>query len=230
MFLSKVSNAMLSTGVEHPNSATRRRLQSRLDRMAETVSYYDGHADAYAAATMAIDTSNQVERFAAMLPSGGRVLDAGCGAGRDLMQLAALGLNPVGIDISATLVSLARRSGLPVEVADFRAHAFKPESFDGIWAMASLLHLERWELPGVLSSFSRILRPGGVLFASVKRGSGDVQDDTGRWFTLYDEEAWAGHLRAAGLEVIEVIGEPPSADGATGTVAPGWISSLARKK
>jgi SAM-dependent methyltransferase len=228
MFVLKVPDAMLSPGVQQPNSAASRALVPRRDRMAETVSYYDGHADAYAVATMAIDTSTQVERFAAMLPSGGRVLDAGCGAGRDLRQLAALGLDPVGIDISATLVSLARRSGVPVKVADFRSHAFEPQSFDGIWAMASLLHLERWELSGVLSSFSRMLRPGGVLFASVKRGSGDVRDETGRWFTLYDEETWSGHLRSAGLEVIEVVGEPASAGDATGTVSPGWISSLAR--
>ena len=220
---------MLTTGAEQPNQATGRGLAPRRDRMTDTVSYYDGHADAYAAATMAIDTSTQVERFAAMLPPGGLVLDAGCGAGRDLGQLAALGLNPIGIDLSATLVSLARRSGLPVEVADFRSHEFKEDTFDGIWAMASLLHLELWELPGVLSTFARALRPRGVLFASVKRGSGDVQDDTGRWFTLYDEKNWSDHLRSAGLEIIEVIGEPPSEKGATGTVAPGWISSLARK-
>jgi SAM-dependent methyltransferase len=220
---------MLSFGVERCKSDTRRGVAPRRDRILETVSYYDGHAEAYAAATMAMDTSSQVGRFATMLPQGGRVLDAGCGAGRDLKQLAALGLNPIGIDISAKLVSVARRSGLPVEVADFRTQEWEAETFDGIWAMASLLHLERWELSNVLSSFTRMLRPSGVLFASVKRGSGDVQDDTGRWFTLYNENTWAGHLRSAGLEVIEVVGEPPSTDGATGTVAPGWISSWARK-
>ena len=95
--------------------------------------------------------------------------------------------------------------------------------------MASLLHLEREEIVPALSGLAGLLRPGGVLFASVKRGCGRVRDDEGRWFTLHDEDGWSRHLRDAGMEVVEVEGEPPAARDAVGTVAPGWVCSLSRR-
>ncbi len=221
---------MLAMDVEQQRRLARRRGVAAADRLAGTIRYYDDHAAAYAASTMAIDTSDAIGRFTRLVPAGGRVLDAGCGSGRDLVQLAEAGLNPVGVDVSVGLAAIARRrSGLPVTVADLRTMDLEASSFDGIWAMASLLHLERRDLSDVLSSMHDALKPGGILFASVKRGVGDAEDDTGRWFTLYGEEEWARHLRDAGFEVIEVLGEPASGATATGTVAPGWISSLARR-
>ncbi len=219
---------MLSTGQN--GHVTEPRRMPRSDRMVGITKYYDDHAASYAATTMAIDTSRQLQRLVDLLPTGARILDAGCGSGRDLTQMARLGFKPVGVDASVGLARIARRnSGCPVHVGDLRSLAFEDASFDGVWAMASLLHLERSELPDVLSSFSHILRPGGVMFTSVKRGTGDVKDDTGRWFTLYDEDSWADHLRAAGLQVIEVIGEPASENAVGGKTGPGWISSLARR-
>lgn len=200
------------------------------DRLASTVRYYDRHAESYAASTRSIDTSERIQRFAALLPPHGRVLDVGCGAGRDLLQLGALGFEVSGLDISPALAAIARRaSRREVLVADLRTIDLPTEGFDGIWAMASLLHLGRSELPEVLLKLTSALRPGGTLFASVKRGVGEVVDGTGRWFTLHDEAGWRRRLVEAGLEVIELVGEPADAGAATGTVAPGWISSLSRR-
>lgn len=200
------------------------------DRRRSTSAYYEMFGEEYAAATMRLDVSEHVARFAGMLAPGARVLDAGCGAGRDLVALNEAGLDPVGLDSSTHLVRIARRlSGLPVTVGDLRTPPYGDASFGGVWAMASLLHLERGETTGALRKLGALLVPGGILFTSVKRGRGRQQDDTGRWFTLYDEAGWEGHLRQAGLEVLEVIGEPPGDGGAVGTVRPGWITSLSRR-
>lgn len=102
------------------------------------------------------------------------------------------------------------------------------ERFDGVWAMASLLHVQRDLIREAMASLASMLKPGGILFSSVKRGVGNAVDETGRRFTLYDEAHWATHLRGAGFEIIEITGEPPVDGSAVGTVAPGWISSLAR--
>ena len=199
-------------------------------RRASTAAYYDAHAEEYAAATIDLDVSKRIARFARMLPRGARILDAGCGAGRDLVGLGAAGLAPVGLDASARLATIARRvSGMPVSVGDILDTPFEPRSFDGIWAMASLLHLERRETTAAVRALAGLLVPGGLLFASVKRGEGQVRDDAGRWFTLHDEAGWERHLQSAGLDVIEIIGEPPASDGSVGAVRPGWISSLARR-
>lgn len=218
---------MLTAG--HDVTTRRSRLRT-VDRMADTIRYYDDHADWYAAKTMGIDTTPQLERFTALLPRGASVLDAGCGSGRDMLQLSERGFAPVGVDMSVELAAIARlTTGREVHVGDLRQLDFRPQSFDGIWAMASLLHLDRNELYDVLASFAVLLKPSGVFFASVKRGHGEVKDDTGRWFTLYDEVSWTGHLQQAGFDVIEVVGEPADPSEGTGSVAPGWISSLARR-
>lgn len=200
------------------------------DRRVSTAAYYEAFGEEYAAQTMRIDVSDQIARFAGMLLPGARVLDAGCGAGRDLVALAAAGLDPTGLDNSPCLVRLAERlSGLPVALGDLCAPPYEDASFDGIWAMASLLHLERGEVTSALRALGKLLVPGGVLFASVKRGQGQSRDDEGRWFTLYDELGWSRHLSEAGFEVLEVTGEAPGDRGAVGTVRPGWVSSLSRR-
>ncbi|HEX8555555.1 MAG TPA: class I SAM-dependent methyltransferase [Sphingomonas sp.] len=200
------------------------------DRQASTAAYYEVFGEEYAAQTMRIDVSDHIARFAGMLVPGARVLDAGCGAGRDLVALALAGLDPVGLDNSARLVRIAERtSGLSVALGDLRAPPYEVASFDGIWAMASLLHLERDETTAALRTLGELLVPGGLLFASVKRGVGQTRDNEGRWFTLHDEQGWDRHLREAGFELLEVTGEPPSDHGAIGIVSPGWISSLSRR-
>lgn len=212
------------------SSSRRRAGAAAARRRSSTAAYYDTHADEYAIATMSLDVSERIARFAGMLPPGSRVLDAGCGAGRDLIGLRAAGLHPVGLDTSPALVEIARQtSGGHAQVGDIRHPPFAPAYFEGVWAMASLLHLERGETTGALEALSTVLVPGGVLFASVKRGAGRVSDKLGRWFTLHDEKGWEHHLREAGLQVIEIVGEPPQPLGAVGSVRPGWISSLARR-
>lgn len=199
------------------------------ERRASTLAFYEGHAEAYASTTMALDVADRIARFARELPAGARVLDAGCGSGRDLVALRAAGFDPVGLDLSPRLARIAQsHSEALVEVGDLRSPPFDDASFEGIWAMASLLHLERDEVTGTLQILGRLLVPGGVLFASVKRGRGRVQDRDGRWFTLHDEEGWARHLKAAGFDIVELVGEPARRSGA-GSVAPGWISSIARR-
>lgn len=209
--------------------ARRTRGRALDDRLASTLRYYEANARDYAAATSRIDTSERISQFIALLPPVARVLDVGCGAGRDLSQFLSSGVQAVGLDLSPNLAEIARRqSGCEVIVGDLLAPP-RMTPFDGVWAMASLLHIERARIGEALASLASMLKPGGALFASVKRGTGEVVDDTGRWFTLYDEAQWASNLREASFDIVEITGEPPVDGSATGTVAPGWISSLARR-
>lgn len=203
---------------------------SAATRRRATAAYYERHAEDYASATMAINVSDSIARFATWLPSGARVLDAGCGAGRDLIALQAAGFRAEGLDISPSLAAIARKcSGLNVTIGDLRDPPFRHASFDGVWAMASLLHVEPGEVHGALVSLRNILVPGGIFFASVKRGAGQSRDTDGRWFTLHDEVSWGERLESAGFDTIEIIGEPPSAGNGTGSVRSGWVTSLARR-
>lgn len=194
-----------------------------------TRTFYEREAESYATKTASLKPSGHLASFVSLLPRNARVLDAGCGAGRDLAAFARAGVEAFGLDRSLRLSTIARLgTGRPVVTGDLRAPPFDPATFDGVWAMASLLHLEPEEVVPTLRSLSRLLRPQGLLFASVKRGVGPARDADGRWFTLHDELSWTRNLEAAGLQVLEVVGEPPETGG-TSTVSPGWLASLSRR-
>jgi SAM-dependent methyltransferase len=73
--------------------------------------------------------------------------------------------------------------------------------YDGIWACASLLHVQEMMMKDVMRRMVRALKPGGVLFASFKHGDGEMERK-GRTFTMVSEETLRGYM--AGLPVEEV--------------------------
>jgi SAM-dependent methyltransferase len=192
----------------------------------DTLRYYDDHAEDYARATLDIDMSPFYSPFLAMVPKGGTVLDAGCGSGRDTKTFIEMGYNVTSFDASATMAAFASRlTGTPVKRMRFQELAYDHE-FNGVWASASLLHVQRDELPEVVGKIERSLRPGGVLYASFKRGEGERTED-GRHFNDMTEE-----------QVTELFADHPSLSLTTIWVTPDarpersgdrWVNVLARK-
>ena len=132
--------------------------------------------------------SRQSQTFAKLLPEGGTVLDAGCGSGRDTRALRALGLQVSSMDASAALAREAEAFlGTPVEVLRHQEME-AVDTYDGIWAMATLLHVPRSELGDVFRRYARALHEGGIMLASFKVGDADGADSMGRWFTKFTQE------------------------------------------
>jgi len=150
-----------------------------------------------------------LDRLASLLAPGSLVLDVGCGPGFDAAALRAHGLRAIGLDRSTGMLGsgLAEWPGPRVQ-ADMRALPIR-SGVEGIWASASLLHLERDDVPGALAEFRRVLAPGGWLYLSVKGGSGGAWDekpygvDAPRWFTYWRGEEIDDALDAAGFDVTE---------------------------
>jgi len=149
-----------------------------------------------------------LERFAGLLGSGARVLDAGCGpAGHLAAFLAARGLSLLGVDVSPACVALARRAqpGLRFEVADLARLPFADGAFDGVVASYSLIYTPRALLPAAVAGLARVLRPGGLLLAAVKAGAdeGYIEDPLGSevrpWFTCLTLAELRALLVGAGL-------------------------------
>jgi SAM-dependent methyltransferase len=202
---------------------------SQVEAIDRTLAYYEANAVAYAAETLGAAVRPRVELFARQLGAGARVVDLGCGAGRDLRLLADFGLKPVGLDLSGALAALARGySQQPVVVGDLRLIPFRSEAFDGAWASASLLHLPRHELPRALAECRRVLKRGAPLAASVKLGRGAGTDETGRWYTYFFPDDWAGLLRASGFSdiIVDTDEELRSVDDVIRRVP--WLKSFSR--
>jgi ubiquinone/menaquinone biosynthesis C-methylase UbiE len=97
---------------------------------------------------------------------GNRVLDIGCGLGLDTAAFAAAGLRVVAADIVTGFLEIVKRrtSAASLVAVDMTEPCFRANSFDGIYALASFLHVPRDLAPAALADFARMLVPGGILF------------------------------------------------------------------
>ena len=173
------------------------------DVTATTVAHYERSADDFWAGTRAHDVSQNRNALLSHLEGEGpfALLDLGCGPGRDLHALAALGHEVVGLDGSPTFCEMARRhSGCEVWQQDFVRLALPPQRFDGVFANASLFHVPSRELPRVLADLHQALRPRGVFFASNPRGQDEEGFQGDRYGCYHHEETWCAFVRAAGFE------------------------------
>jgi len=169
-----------------------------------TLKYYQDNAQTFFDGTVNVDMSSLYETFTQHLAPGARVLDAGCGSGRDAKAFQEMGYRVEAFDASPAMVELAREhTGLPVKVMSFAEVDWK-EEFDGIWCCASLLHVPAVELPGVMRRLADALKPGGVWYVSFKYGDGEREVD-GRRFTDMDEVGLRKLvLVVRGIEIVEL--------------------------
>jgi SAM-dependent methyltransferase len=110
-----------------------------------------------------------------------RLLEIGAGTGQDSAFFASHGLDVLATDMSPAMVARCRAKGLDARVVDFSRLEFPAESFDAIYAMNCLLHVPNAELPAVLASIARILRPGGLFFLGVYGGSEATEEGPAEW-------------------------------------------------
>ncbi|QOW51479.1 class I SAM-dependent methyltransferase (plasmid) [Acinetobacter sp. YH12138] len=152
----------------------------------KTIDYYNQYADQFLQATLYVDMESLYQPFLAELPDSARILDLGCGSGRDTLAFKNKGYQVEAIDYSEELVKKATiLSGVKVKLQSFYDLS-GVAIYDGIWACASLLHCERSRLVEVIGKLISVLKPGGVLYMSFKYGNSDREKE-GRQFTDLDE-------------------------------------------
>jgi len=154
--------------------------------MTDTIDYYNQNATEFFESTASVNMSSLYLRFLALIPRHGKILDAGCGSGRDTLAFSKLGYAVDAFDGSDELARQAsKHTGLQINCLTFQTFSSEPQ-YDGVWACASLLHLPMQELPDALSRLWNSLKPGGSLYVSFKLGHGERMKDQ-RHFTDLDE-------------------------------------------
>lgn len=185
---------------------------------------YDQHAEQIAERLWNADVAELCNAFCALLPTGARILDIGCGPGRDTADFNSRAFWAVGMDLSIGMLleAVQRTSGQFVQ-GNMTALPFAPDCFDAAWVSASLLHLPRDAAPGVLAGIHTALKSGGVFFMALKEGEGEVWErrEGLRLFTFYQSDEVAQLLDQAGFVIIKQwTNSTPKQD---------WINVLARK-
>jgi SAM-dependent methyltransferase len=191
-----------------------------------TLTFYGQETPAYVAKSKA-GASRWLADFMHALPTGAHILELGCGAGRDAEALLAQGFEVDATDGAPTMTAEAeQRLGRPARIMRFDELS-AVDAYDGIWANASLLHVPRAALSGILALVLRALRPGGLHFASYKAGRSAGRDALGRYYNYLDPNAVKLFYARSGrwdlLSVTDYLGS-----GYEGDQEP-WIAITARK-
>ena len=150
-----------------------------------TLAFYRDEAPVYTASGPG-GASRHLGAFLDRLPPGARILELGCGGGRDSEAMLTRGFD---VDCTDGVPEIARqaeaRLGCPVRVMQFD-ELDADQVYDAVWAHACLLHVPRPALSGVLARIRRALTPGGLHFANFKGGGAEGRDRFGRYFNYLD--------------------------------------------
>lgn len=210
--------------MEHPSDGA-----ARPEQISQrTLQHYEQNAEQFFAGTIDHDVSQNIAALLGAIgrPAPLRLLDLGCGPGRDLKTLRAMGHEAVGVDGCARFAAMAREySGCTVWQQDFLALDLPPRYFDGVYANASLFHVPSAALPQVLLALHGALQPGGVLFSSNPRGDNQEGWNGPRYGSYYDYPTWAAYLLAAGFVAVDHYYRPPGLPRAQQP----WLASVWRK-
>jgi ubiquinone/menaquinone biosynthesis C-methylase UbiE len=147
-----------------------------------------------------------LDRFAARLPPGARVLDLGAGPGMNTVDLRQRGLRAIGLDFSIGMLRAGTRDfpGPRVQ-GDARDLPVASAAVSGVWANASLHHLSREDAGIALREIRRVLRAPGLLCASLKQGAGSETESSRygkpRFFQYWSGAELDAALDAAGFRI-----------------------------
>ncbi len=196
----------------------------------DTLRYYNDFPQDFFNSTVSADMSDARDRFIKHMKPGGKILDFGCGSGRDAKAFLDLGFDVDACDGSEELCRIASDyTGIKVRPMLF-GELDACSEYDGIWACASILHLPKHELSDVFQRISKALKQGGILYVSFKYGDFEGMR-SGRYFTDLTEETLAQLLKANVGEnaALEPVSFWISCDVRPGRGDERWINMIAKK-
>lgn len=143
--------------------------------------------------------------FESML-EGNKILDLGCGSGDHSLHFKQKGYDVISIDISEEMIKLCQNKKLNAQVMDIENIFFEKNTFDGVWAVTSLLHIQKANITPVLSKLHEILKKEGILYVCLKEGIGEelIEDKdlgTKRFFAFWEKTEFLKET----LELFELI-------------------------
>ena len=168
--------------------------------MDPTIDYYNLNAENFIENTQNVDMHLAQDKFLHLLNEGAAILDFGCGSGRDARYFLSKGYQVTATDGSAEICRLASVfTGIEVKHMLFQ-ELDEVNSYDGIWACSSILHLPKKELLSVIRKMCVALKESGIIYTSFKYGDFEGERN-GRHFTDFTEDSFQDFIK----EVPEIM-------------------------
>ncbi len=148
--------------------------------------------------------NGELDKFIDLLPKNGHVLDVGCGAGIPTGKyLVSRGLKVTGIDISDTMLEMARKNVPEGNFInkDMNKLDFNENSFDGIISVYALFHVPKKNHPNIFKQFFKILKPGGILL--INTGTSE-SEGLSKFFG--ESMFWSNYDPKKTLEIVKSVG------------------------
>ena len=192
---------------------------------SKTLEYYNINAEKFIQGTLSVDFKQTQDKFISFL-SGKKVLDFGCGSGRDTKYFIDNGFEVTATDGSKELCEFASEfTGIEVRQMLFQELS-EIDKYDGIWACSSILHLPKSELKPVIKKMLLALHQNGVVYTSFKYSEFEGERN-GRYFTDFTLEGFTEYIADISDIAIEEYW-------ITGDVRPGreeekWLNLILRK-
>ena len=143
-----------------------------MEEKYNTLEYYNKNAKIYCEQTLEGNMQENYDKFLQQLPSNAYILDFGCGSGRDSKYFIEKGYKVKAIDGSIEMCKLASKY-INQEVICMNFEELKDiNTYDGIWACSSILHVEKENLSGILNKMIKALKVNGIIYTSFKIGEG----------------------------------------------------------
>ena len=157
--------------------------------MDPTIDYYNLNAENFIENTQNVDMHLAQDRFLRLLDENALILDFGCGSGRDTRYFLDKGYQVTATDGSAELCRRASDfTGIEVKEMLF-GELDEIDTYDGIWACSSILHLPKIELLPVICKMCMALKDSGVIYTSFKYSDFEGVRN-GRYFTDFTEDSF----------------------------------------
>lgn len=202
------------------------RLEGEVYILNNTIDFYNANAEKFYTGTVSADMSEIYNKFEKYLTPGCKIMDCGCGSGRDSKYFLDKGYDVTPIDGSEELCKLASDLiGKHVECIKFQDISCESE-YDAIWASASLLHIEKGQLPIVISKLTRVLKNNGYFYMSFKYGNYSGNRN-GRYFIDLNEAGFEEIISR--VELLYLVEKWITADVREGREAEKWLNVILRK-
>ena len=195
-------------------------------KIDKTINYYNENAETFYQNTVDIDLEPFYEKFLRYIPDKGRILDVGCGSGRDSLYFINNGYDVTSIDASEEMVKLSSaltgQSTIHLRIEDIDYQ----NKFNGIWACASLLHIEKKLTEKVLISLVNALKKNGVLYASYKYGA-NTSILEGRYYNNFDESSFGAVI--GNIKKLDIVNQWTTDDLRPSRENEKWLNVLLEK-